>query len=173
MSEEAPRIPERVPAAFCRHCGSALAPVPEAPHQRRCTGESCGKVTYDSPIPVVAGIVEREGAVLLVRSIGWPAEWFGLVTGFLEPHELPEAGIVREVKEELGLDTLACRFFGHYLFKPMNQLILAYHVEVGAGDVRLDTRELEAWKAVPIEKLRPWPFGTGEAVRDFLTRRLG
>ncbi|GGF06901.1 phosphatase [Aliidongia dinghuensis] len=167
------QIPERALAAFCRHCGSALAPVADAPNQRRCTSPDCGKVTYDNPIPVVAGIVERDGAILLVRSIGWPAEWFGLVTGFLEPHELPEAGVVREIKEELGLDALACRFVGHYLFKPMNQLIMAYHVEVGPGEVRLDESELEAWKAVPVEKLRPWPFGTGEAVRDFLARRFG
>lgn len=166
------QIPERVPAAFCRHCGAALAAIPDTPGQGRCTGETCGKITYDNPVPVVAGIVERDGAVLLVRSIGWPADWFGLVTGFLEPNELPEAGIVREIKEELGLDALACRFVGHYLFKPMNQLILAYHVEVGPGEVQLDTSELEAWKAVPVDKLRPWPFGTGEAVRDFLAGRF-
>jgi NADH pyrophosphatase NudC (nudix superfamily) len=166
-------IPERVLAAFCRHCGTTLAPVPDAPGQGRCTSEACGKITYDNPVPVVAGIVERDGTILLVRSIGWPAEWFGLVTGFLEAGELPETGIVREVREELGLEALSCRFVGHYLFKPMNQLIVAYHVEVGPGDIRLDESELEAWKAVPVEKLRPWPFGTGEAVRDFLARRLG
>jgi len=165
------QMPERVPAAFCRHCGSRLEPVAGAPGQGRCSGVECGKVTYDNPVPVVAGIVERDGAVVLVRSIGWPAEWFGLVTGFLEAEELPEAGIVREVKEELGLDVLACRFIGHYLFRPMNQLILAYHVEAGPGEIRLDETELEAWKVVPIDKLRPWPFGTGEAVRDFLAAR--
>ena len=166
-------IPERVPAAYCRDCGSALAPVPTAPSQRRCTNAASGKTTYDNPVPVVAGIVERDGQILLVRSIGWPADWFGLVTGFLEAGELPEAGIVREVREELGLEVLACRFLGHYLFKPMNQLIVAFHVEAGPGEIRLDESELAAWKAVPVEKLRPWPFGTGEAVRDFLAHRFG
>jgi hypothetical protein len=38
------------------------------------------------------------------------------------------------------------------------------------GEIRLGD-ELEAHKRVAIEKLKPWPFGTGHAVRDWLARR--
>jgi NAD+ diphosphatase len=50
-----------------------------------------------------------------------------------------------------------------------NQVILAYHV-VATGTIALGA-ELEAFKAVPPEKLRPWPMGTGHAIRDWLAKR--
>ena len=51
----------------------------------------------------------------------------------------------------------------------LNQLILAYHVRAH-GEIELG-EELAGVKAVPPDKLRPWPLGTGRAVRDWLERR--
>ncbi|HEY8428522.1 MAG TPA: NUDIX domain-containing protein, partial [Sandaracinaceae bacterium] len=77
--------------------------------------------------------------------------------------------VLREVREELGLDGEVESLVGAYGFEQRNELIVAYHVRA-RGEVRLG-EELEAFKRVPIEKLRPWPFGTGHAVRDWLARR--
>ncbi len=135
--------------------------------RQACT--SCDFVRYDNPTPVVAAIVERGEDVVLVRSIGWPESWHGLVTGFLECDETPEQGVLREVEEELGLPATLVSFVGHYTFSQMNQLIIAYHVTVDAASpITLDTRELEDYKLVPITKLKPWPMGTGAAVKDWL-----
>jgi hypothetical protein len=35
----------------------------------------------------------------------------------------------------------------------------------------MDEEELQAYKVVPIRKLRPWPFGTGVAVKEWLEKR--
>jgi hypothetical protein len=51
----------------------------------------------------------------------------------------------------------------------MNQLILAYHVRV-QGAIALG-EELVEFKIVAPERLRPWEFGTGYAVRDWLKKR--
>ena len=160
------------PPQHCARCGGPLAAVDRQPGQRRCLAEGCGRITYLSPIPVVAAIVERAGHVVLVRSHGWPENWYGLVTGFLEPNESPEAATRREVSEELGLAIEATRLIGAYAFAQMNQVIIAYHV-VASGEIRLDAGELAGCKLVPLEKLRPWNFGTGEAVKDFLVERRG
>jgi NAD+ diphosphatase len=164
-------------AKFCLRCGGALAPHEEEGRTRlRC--DACGWVHYGNPTPVVAAIVEhrREGedeaSVVLVRSHGWPAGWFGLVTGFLEANETPAAGVLRELKEELGLDGTVVSLVGVYAFSQRNELIVAYHVRA-SGEIVLGS-ELEAFKRVPVEKVRPWPFGTGEALRDWLeARRAG
>ena len=51
----------------------------------------------------------------------------------------------------------------------MNQVIIAYHV--GAhGEIKTN-EEIAGVKAVPPDKLRPWPLGTGLAVRDWLARK--
>jgi NADH pyrophosphatase NudC (nudix superfamily) len=155
---------------FCPQCATAL--VEKSLHGRQrpaCPKEGCGFIHWGNPTPVVAAIVEHEGHVLLARAKGWPEKMFGLITGFLEAGETPEAGILREVKEELGLDGAVVSLVGAYAFEMRNELILAYHVRA-TGTVTLG-EELEAFKAIAPDKLKPWPFGTGLAVKDWLERR--
>ena len=154
----------------CTRCGGALSPVAGKPGQLLCETEGCGRITYLSPVPVVAAIVERAGEIILVRGHGWPESWYGLVTGFLEPEEHPEAAARREVGEELGLAVEASRLIGVYPFARMNQVIIAYHMRA-VGEIVLDENELAGFKRVPVDKLKPWDFGTGAAVRDFLALR--
>ena len=161
-------------AKFCLRCGGALAPHEEEGRERlRCA--TCGWVHYGNPTPVVAAIVEHtlpgeeDARVVLVRNHGWPEKWFGLVTGFLEANETPEAGVLRELKEELGLDGTVVGLVGVYAFAQRNELIVAYHVRA-TGEIALGA-ELAEHKRVPIDRLRPWPFGTGDAVRDWLAAR--
>jgi NAD+ diphosphatase len=158
------------PPKHCSACGAVLTEVAGAPGQRSCSNEGCGRITYLSPIPVVAAIVEHEDEVVLVRGHGWPEGWFGLVTGFLEPKESPEEAARREVKEELGLDAGESALIGAYAFAQMNQVIIAYHMKA-KGAIKLDATELDGYKRVPLDKLKAWNFGTGAAVKDFLERR--
>lgn len=156
---------------FCARCATPLAPREDGGRTRlACPKEGCGWVHYGNPLPVVAAIVQHGDDVLLVRNVGWPEGWYGLVTGFLEAGEAPEDGMLRELREELGLtDARIAGFVGVYPFFERNELILAYHV-VAQGEVTAGP-ELAGYKRVPLAKLRPWPFGTGQAVRDFLERR--
>jgi ADP-ribose pyrophosphatase YjhB (NUDIX family) len=126
-------------------------------------------VFWDNPLPVVAGLVEHEGKVILIQNKGWPESWFGLVTGFLERGETPEAAVLRELKEELSLDGEVVRLIGVYDFSMRNEVIVAYHVRA-RGSIALG-EELAAYKAVEPDALKPWPFGTGHAVRDWLAAR--
>lgn len=168
-------------ARFCLRCGTALVPITlEGRERMRCPAEGCGYVHYGNPLPVVAAIVELtegdeggsgEGEVVLVRQKGWPEGWFGLVTGFLERGESPEEGVLRELREELGLDGEVVSLVGVYSFPQRNEVIMAWHVRARGPIVLGD--ELEGYKRVPIAKLRPWPFGTGLAVKDWLARRAG
>ncbi|MBZ0118600.1 MAG: NUDIX domain-containing protein [Sandaracinaceae bacterium] len=157
-----------IEARFCLRCGAALEKrLTEERERLACP--SCAFVFYDNPLPVVAAIVEHEGEVVLVRQHGWPDKWLGIVTGFLERGETPEQGILREVKEELGLGGEVVSLVGAYAFPQRNEIIIAYHVRA-SGEIVLGA-ELERFKKVAIDKLQPWPFGTGLAVRDWLARR--
>jgi NAD+ diphosphatase len=155
---------------FCPHCGQGLMKKQvEGKDRLACPSSSCTYVFWDNPTPVVAAIVELDGSVILARNRLWPEKMFGLVTGFLEQGETPEAAVLREVKEELGLTGTVAEFIGLYSFFEKNQLIIAYHV--GAhGTVTLG-EELAEVRHVSPERLKPWPFGTGYAVKDWLERR--
>jgi NAD+ diphosphatase len=44
------------------------------------------------------------GRILLARNAAWPEGMFALFVDFLKNGETPEAGIVREVREETALE---------------------------------------------------------------------
>jgi len=157
---------------YCPICREPLVDEEHGGEDRRaCPGEACGFVHWANPIPVVSAIVERDSRVVLVRSHGWPDSWYGLIAGFLETGESPEDGMLREIREELGIGSRLNRLIGVYPFELMNQIIFVYHVIADDGDIRLCTEELADYKEVPIDKLQPWSRGTGPAVRDWLASR--
>ena len=113
-------------------------------------------------MPVVAAIVERAGRVVLVHSLGRPPTWYGLVAGFLERGEHPAAAVLREVAEELGLAGRLVSTIGVYPIARLNQVIFVYHVVVPDDvPITLAADELDDYKEVPLEKLRPWRRGHG------------
>jgi len=157
---------------FCPRCRAPLVEAERGGRARLvCADDRCGFVHWNNPVPVVAAIVERDGRVILVRNRGYPPTWYVLVAGFLEPNETPEQAVLREVEEELGLPGELVAPVGAYPFERLNQIIFAYHVRLAPGEIRLCDAELVDYKAVPIENLRPWPQGTGPALRDWLAAR--
>ncbi len=157
---------------YCPSCQTALAErVLGGLIRKACPLESCGFVYWGNPMPVVAGIVERAGQIVLVQSHGWPKDWYGLVTGFLEMDEKPEDAIVREVQEEIGIKAKVTSYLGAYPFNKMGQIIFAFHLTGQAGEITLCHEELTSYKEVAIEKLRPWERGTGPAVKEWLAGR--
>ena len=151
---------------FCPTCKSDLGV--NADGYVACQNTECTFVHYENPTPVVAAVIEyKDGNVLLAHNVAWPPTWYALVTGFLEKHEHPAEAVLREVKEEVGLDAELRGFLGHYTFKRMNQIIMAYHVYAD-GEIKLEDPDIDDVKIVPFDKVKTWPSGTGEALKKFL-----
>ncbi|GAB3640318.1 NUDIX domain-containing protein [Spirosoma arcticum] len=157
---------------FCPQCASPLVPGKASGRERLICSKPCGYIFYDNPLPVVGAIVEYDDdTVVLTQNIGWPADWFGIVTGFLEKDEEPADAILREIHEEIGLtDARIVEFLGIYTFYQRNEIIFTYHVRA-SGTIVMDETELQAIKIEPVSKLKPWPFGTGPAVAEWLKKR--
>ncbi|TAE28136.1 MAG: NUDIX domain-containing protein [Cytophagales bacterium] len=157
---------------FCPNCASPLVKGEASGRERLICSKNCGYIFYNNPLPVVGAIVEYDNdTVVLTQNIGWPADWFGIVTGFLEKGEEPAEAVLREINEELGLEQAEIvEFLGIYTFYQRNEIIFTYHVRA-TGEITMDETELQAIKIVPISKLRPWPFGTGPAVKQWLEKR--
>lgn len=151
---------------FCPTCGSQTTlQFVDGRNMKACTVE-CGFAHFDNPTPVVAIIVETDEGVVLAHNVEWPEGVFSVITGFVDPLELPEQTAIRETKEELNLAAYDAKFVGHYMFEQKNQLIIAYAVKA-RGEIYLN-RELDDYKVIPVGKLKGWRSPTGDAVTDWL-----
>ena len=135
-----------------------------------CSAAGCTFVHWDNPIPVVAALVQTAAGFVLARNAKWPPGLFSIIAGFLEREESPEGAIAREAKEELGLETRALTFIGHYPFFEQNQLMLAFLVR--ADGVPVPNAELAEVKVLSRAELERFDFGrlelTARIVRDAL-----
>ncbi len=155
---------------YCPVCAGNLTLQERSGRERlACSAASCEFVFWNNPLPVVAGIVEYEGKIILTRNAWWPEGLFGLVTGFLEKDESPEEGMLREMEEEIGLKGEIVEFMGNYPFFRKNELIIVFHIRA-FGEIQLGD-EIAEIKQVPIYKVRPWNSPTGEALGLWLNRR--
>lgn len=158
---------EKFTFQYCPVCKAPLSKqIVHTEERLACSANPQHYIHYDNPKPVVAAIIEYEGEVLLARNVRWPANWFALVTGYLEKGESAEEGIIREVKEEVGLECEVVDLVGVYPFHIKNEVIIAYHVKA-EGEVELED-EIAEVKKIPFDKLVPWQYATGDAVRDWL-----
>jgi len=105
------------PHRFCPRCGGPLETVlrPNHPHPLQVCA-ACGRIHYRNAKPCAGALVTRDGRLLLVRRSIEPFQGFwDIPGGFLEEGEHPEAGAVREVYEETGLEVRLTGLLGFYM----------------------------------------------------------
>lgn len=98
---------------FCPYCGSPRF-VWDGVKSHRCAG--CGHKLYTNAAGAVVALIENEkGEVLFVRRRFDPAKGtLDLPGGFIDLGERAEDAVVREVKEEVGLDVVETQFLVTY-----------------------------------------------------------
>ncbi len=103
---------------FCPKCGSPRF-VEHNDKSKHC--EACGFTYYINPsAATVALVINDQGEWLCVRRAKEPAKGtLDLPGGFSDLYETSEEGVIREVKEETGLDVTAVEF----LFSIPNQYV--------------------------------------------------
>ena len=85
----------------------------EGRRRQRCP--SCRWTFYDNPVPAAVAIIRGPRGILLTRRARPPhAGTWDLPGGFLEAGEPPDRGLVRELREELGVRGTLTRLLGFY-----------------------------------------------------------
>ncbi|MSQ56108.1 MAG: NUDIX domain-containing protein [Limnohabitans sp.] len=154
---------------FCPNCATPLQMIAmeeDGGSKERLRCVACNWTHWNNPTPVLAGIVQYNGKILLARNAAWQGKRYALITGFMEAGETPQEGISREIAEETNLKTLSLTLVGVYDFQRMNQVIIAYHA-VAEGEIKLSP-ELVEYKLYTPQDVICWPAGTGYAAGDWL-----
>lgn len=152
--------------SYCASCGGPLSPFDDHGVERmRCAD---GHVSYQNSKPAVGAIIRRGDRVLLSKRAREPhAGLWDLPGGFLESGEHPEAGIVREIREETGLRAEVVRLVGVGTGKygEFDTLNLVYEVAAEGDAVPSDDSAELRW--FPLDALPVMAF---EHERELLLR---
>ena len=99
---------------FCPHCGIRLPQYEDAFAPQKC--EQCGRTQYHVSAPCAGALIVKDKRLLLVkRGIEPFRGYWDIPGGFLAAGEHPRDGMLREVREETGLEVRVVRLLGVYM----------------------------------------------------------
>ena len=82
--------------------------------------------------------------LLLARSPHFPPGMHSALAGFVEPGESLEECLVREVREEVGVEVTNLRYFSSQPWPFPHSLMIAFNCDCAGGEITPDPSEIEA-----------------------------
>ena len=127
---------------FCPRCGHQTDVV-EAGWARRCPIDNQQHFPRTEPA-VIAAVEDREGRLLLGRRTNWADGWYSILAGFVEAGESSESAVLREVREESGveLDETSLAYLGSQPWPFPASLMMAYRATATTVDLIPDGDEI-------------------------------
>ncbi|MEM9255942.1 MAG: NAD(+) diphosphatase [Pseudomonadota bacterium] len=124
---------------FCGECGTAMV-LDVQERAMRC--EPCNSISYPRIAPCVIVLVTRGEELLLARNANFPGPMYSTLAGFIEAGESVEDTLVREIREEVGVEVDNIRYFGSQSWPFPNQLMLGFFADHAGGDIVCDQVEI-------------------------------
>ena len=156
---------------FCGRCGAETERKPDE-LARVCP--RCGLQQFPRISPAVIVRIERGEELLLARSPHFAPGVYSTLAGFVEPGESLEETVVREVREEGGVEVTNVRYFGSQPWPFPNSLMIGFVADWAAGEIHPQEGEIEDAGWFTVDSLPGLPSRFSIARRlldDFIERR--
>lgn len=125
---------------FCGRCGIRLR-MKTSERAKECP--QCGLLHFPRLAPAIIVLVKRDQELLLARSKHFLPEMYSVLAGFVEPGESLEEAVVREVKEEVGVDIKDIKYFGSQPWPFPHSLMIGFTAAYAGGEISLNDSEIE------------------------------
>ncbi|NJR67192.1 MAG: NAD(+) diphosphatase [Leptolyngbyaceae cyanobacterium CRU_2_3] len=129
---------------YCGHCATVTVQMPNE-RAKRCP--KCSLVSYPRLSPAIIVLVSRDDEVLLARAPRFPTTMYSVLAGFVEPGESLEETVIREVREEVGVEVKDIRYFGSQPWPFPNSLMIGFTATYAGGEIVPEPNEIveAAW----------------------------
>ena len=124
---------------FCGVCGAELLDN-EEDISRICP--ECSSTFYPVVAPAVIVAVQRDDSLLLAHNARFKDGLYGLVAGFVETGENLESAVIREVREEVGIEIGNLRYFSSQVWPFPNSLMVGFFADYAGGEIKVDGVEI-------------------------------
>jgi NAD+ diphosphatase len=125
---------------FCGKCGSATV---EKPDERAVICPNCSHTVYPKISPaIIVAIVSGEN-ILLASNSNFRSNWFSLVAGYADIGESLEETVIREVKEEVGIDVRNIRYYKSQPWPFSGSMMIGFIAEADSKQkIQVDNSEI-------------------------------
>ena len=126
---------------YCGRCGSSMK-QDEKERAMRCP--ACNMIVYPRISPaVIVAVLNDENRLLVTKYADRPHQKYALVAGYNEIGETIEETVLREVKEETGLDVTDLKYYKSQPWSFSGSLLFGFWCRVrGSDHITLDETEL-------------------------------
>ncbi len=126
-----------------RYCGCCGYPMEHATHERAMVCPKCRHMEYPKIAPaVIVGVIHKD-SILMTRYANRAYKGHALIAGFCEIGETPEETVIREVKEEVGLNVKNIRYYKSQPWGFDSNLLMGFFADLdGDATISLDQEEL-------------------------------
>ena len=136
---------------YCPHCGNKLIEKEIGDEGFIPFCENCDIPLWDMfTTSIIAAVVNEQNEVALLRQNYVSTSSYVCVAGIMKIGESAEDTVIREVKEELGLDVIDLEFIKSYPYEKKEMLMLGYKAIVKKSDFSI-SGEVDSAKWVKFE----------------------
>jgi NAD+ diphosphatase len=139
---------------YCSRCGT---PTELRTDERSRTCPACRYTTYPPVSPAIMILITNGDKLLLARKASFPKGRFSALAGFVEPGEMLEDTVIRETREEVGVEVKNIRYFGSQPWPFPHSLMVAFTAEYAGGEIRPDGVEIEEARWFGVDELPKLP----------------
>jgi len=126
---------------FCGRCGNRTETKDE---ERAKVCPNCGLVVYPRISPAIIVAIVKDGELLLAHNSNFPAGFYSVLAGFMNPEESFEECVKREVREEVGISLKNIKYFGNQPWPYPDSHMVAFTAEYESGEIVVDNDEISA-----------------------------
>lgn len=126
-----------------KYCGKCGSQTKHKSDERALICPHCNSVYFPVISPAIIVAIIAENKILLARNANFSGGWYSLIAGYVDVGETVEQTVVREVKEETGLDVYDIKYYGSQPWALSGSLMLGFvaHADINQ-EIKVDGEEI-------------------------------
>jgi NAD+ diphosphatase len=126
---------------YCGRCGSKTELKKD---ERATVCPECNLVVFPKISPAVIVAITCSNKILLAKGKNYKGDFYALIAGYVDVGESIEETVVREVKEEVGLDIKNLKYYKSQPWPFSSSLMLGFTAEADdTQPIRIDEKEIK------------------------------
>jgi NAD+ diphosphatase len=126
-----------------KYCGKCGSKTEEKSDERAIICPNCNTTVYPKISPAIIVAIVCNEKILLAHNSNFPDNWHSLIAGYADIGESLEEVVIREVKEEVGLDVKNIRYYKSQPWPYSGSMMIGFIAEADNKQIiKVDNQEI-------------------------------